>query len=183
MGGGAGACRVDPGRQDQDKVVFTLRDSNYTAGVSLAFPHGLGLSFFSLHLSCSQNRTVAERMQGISLAKLTCMWSERQAVWPRTFQVAASQSICLAYKRKGGGGRGPHHAHQRWLLASLSQSHSEHRLKPWSSQGPCGPALLARHACLFMGTFSPCGLSCVTWQAKETGGKCYLWLALETFLP
>lgn len=63
-------------------------------------------------------------------------------------------------------------------------SHSEHCLKSWSSQGPCGPALLARHAYLFMGTFSsPCGLSRVTWQAKEMGDKCYLWLASGTFLP
>lgn len=157
----------------------------YTAGVSLVFPHGLGLSFFSLHLSCSRNRTVAERTQGSSLAKLTCMWSERQAVWPRTFQAAASQSICLAYKRKGGGEwERPTPCTSALAAGQPYPSHSEHCLKSWSSQGPCGPALLARHACLFMGTFSsPCGLSRVTWQAKETGDKCYLWLASETFLP
>lgn len=102
---GAGACRIDQGRQDQAKAVFPLRGSNYTAGVSLAFPHDLGLSFFPLHLSCSRNRMVTEHTRGTSLAKLTRMWSERQTVWPRTFQVAVSQSVCLPSLQKKGGGK------------------------------------------------------------------------------
>lgn len=182
---GAGACRIDPGRQDQAKAVFPLRGSNYTAGISLAFPHGLGLSFFPLHLSrspCPRNRTVDERTRGTSLAKLTRMWSERQTIWPRTFQVAASQSVAQPTKERGEGRPTP--PTSALAAGQPYPSHSEHRLKPWSSQGPRGPAWLARHAYVFMGTFSsPCGLSCVTWQAKEIGGKHYLWLAWETFLP
>lgn len=83
----------------------------------------------------------------------------------RTFQ-AAAWSVCLAFKQKRRVGEAQVALTSALAAGQPYPSHCEHYSELQSRA--CGPALLPRPVCLFMGPFSsPCGLSCVTLQAKR----------------
>lgn len=141
-------------------------------GVSLTFPHGLGLSFL-LRLSwspCSQGRTVAERMRHVRGQSGQANMHVIRKVNCCAQNLPGSSVQRLPSIQKGG--RVGEASITRITLAAGQPCpvHSAHRLEPWSNQGPGGTALLARHTCLFTGT-SPPLVACPVSPGRQRGSQ------------